>query len=225
MYDRLKNEPGYAPENPLIGLAALQAHLNDVKAVNDEIAPLAQVYGQAQDDRVPMYHGAEGLTKRVGMLRDIVGGFENGKKLAAYATLQRLAQEMRGYQKPKNDPIPDGTAGPGADAQSAAQTSFGSLLQKAKEALGTVKGMGAAFKTSNPLVTMAELTKYLTTVEAQDTVVSDALNPLKEKTKQRVKLYEGETGLRKRMAAAKSHVAGEHTKGSQLYKDLVKIKY
>ena len=229
LYDRVKGEVGYAPEeNPLITTAALGAFVATLKAANQEVGDLAQPYNQAQDDRVVLYHGLEGLKKRVAMARDVIGGYQNGKKLAAYDTLTTIAQQMRGYRKPAKDLLPDGAA---TDAQEAAaglsvaQMSFGSLLQKGREALGTLKGMGGQYKTSNALVTVAGLEAFLTQLETQDTTVNDTLLPLRKATKARHTLYEGDEGLQARLAAAKSYVAGNHTKTSPLYKDVLKIKY
>ncbi len=229
LYDRVKGEAGYDPqENPLITTAALAAFVGELKMANQQVGDLAQPYNQAQDDRVALYHGAEGLKKRVAMARDVIGGYQNGKKLAAYDMLTTIAQQMRGYRKPAKDPVPNGAATAAQEAAagpSVAQTSFGSLLQKGREALGILKGMGAQYKTSNPLVTVAGLGAFLTELEKQDSTVNDTLLPLRQATKARYALYEGEAGFQARLAAAKSYVAGNHTKASPLYKDVLKIKY
>jgi hypothetical protein len=226
LLDRVKGEEGYDPKgNPLITKTALTMLLDKMRAVNAVIGALAQVYNQCQDDRTPMYHGEEGLRKRVGMMRDVVGGLQNGHKLAAYGTLTRIVQDMRGYRKPKNEPLPIGNEQVYEETRSMIQTSYGSMLQKGRDALATIIGMGTAYKTDNPLVTVENMTTFIAEMEAQDTKINEALLPLKEATKTRYELYEGEEGLRRRMTAVKSYVAGNHTKTSPLYKDLVKIKY
>ncbi|MBC7449395.1 MAG: hypothetical protein H7330_15185 [Hymenobacteraceae bacterium] len=134
---------------------------------------------------------------------------------------------MRGYRKPAKDAMPDGAAPDpaGASAPSQAQTSFGSLLQMGRDALGTLKGMGDQYETDNPLVTVAALEAFVGALKEQDTTINDALTPLRTATRLRYALYEGEEGLKARMTAVKSHVAGAQKKSSPLYKDLVKIKY
>jgi hypothetical protein len=138
--------------------------------------------------------------------------------------VQKVVQEMINYRKPKKE-VADGTE-PKA-GRSTAQTSFGSLLLKGREVLGVMKQLGAAYVTSNPLVTVAAFGELLDAAEAQDTVIGAALTKLSAAKRERQQLFEGEAGLRERVAAMKSHVAGNVDGGrkSTLYREMVKIRY
>ncbi len=227
LYDLVKDEAGYDPQNnPLITKPALQAFLAEVAAANTQVAELAPAYNAAQDERVALYHGAEGLIKRTAMVRDVLGGYLNGKKSTAYLKVQGLGQEMRNYRKPKQQEVADG-ADPAAEEAptSQAQLSFGSLLQKGKEVLGVMKDAATNYQTGNALVTVAAFEAFLQQLSAQNTVISEALQPLNAAIRERNRLVEGPGGLRERVAAMKSHVAGEMGKGSVLHKGLMKVRY
>ena len=226
IYDLVKGEAGYDPKgNPLIVKATLRAFLDGLGAANKQVADLEPLYSKAQDTRLDMYHGAEGLIQRAVRVRDVIGGLLGGKKSTAYGTVQRIVQEMRDYQKPKKE-VADGTD-PVPDAPSTAQTSFGSLLLKGQEVLGVMKDATTKYVTGNALVTVAAFEQFLTDLEAQDTVVTDALTPLNKAIKARVALFEGPEGLQERVVAVKSYVAGEMEGGkkSDLHKELVKVRY
>lgn len=227
LYDLVKDEAGYAPQNnPLITKQALQAFLAEVAAANTKVAELAPAYDAAQDGRVALYHGAEGLIKRAAMVRDVLGGYLNGKKSTAYLKVQDLVQEMRNYRQPKQKEVANGTdPAAGAAPASQAQLSFGSLLQKGKEVRGVMKDAATNYQTGNALVTVAAFEAFLQQLSDQNTVISEALKPLNAAIRERNRLVEGPEGLTERVAALKSHVAGEMGKGSVLHKELVKVRY
>lgn len=228
LYDLIKNEIGFDPQNnPLITKVAFLAFLATVKAANKQVDDLTPIYDGVQDARVEMYHGAQGLVKRGGMVRDLLGAYLNGKNSTAFLTVQALTQEMRNYRKPKpkDKDVANGTD-PAVDAEpSQAQLSFGSLLAKGREVVAVMKTPATTYKTANPLVTVAAFEAFLDAMEAQNTTISDALTPLNTAIRKRNQLVEGEEGLGVRVAAIKSHVAGEMGKGTDLHKALLKVRY
>lgn len=226
VYDLVKSEAGYSPKgNDLITAAAFRAHLDKVKDANQQVADLTPVYDDAQDQRLDYYYGPQGIVKRSATVRDVIAGLKNGKGSTAHLTVQRLVQEMQDYRKPKKEAA-DGTD-PGPE-RSMAQTSFGSLLQKGREVLGVMNGLGNKYVTDNALVTVEAFGQLLDDAEAQDTKINEALKPLNAAKRARKKLIEDpEEGLTVRIAAMKSHVAGnvEGGKKSTLYQELVKVRY
>lgn len=226
LYDLVKGDAAYNPKgNDLITAAALKTHLDKVLTGNKQVADLTPAYDNAQDKRVEQYYGPEGIIKRSALVREVIGGLKGGKGSTAYLTVQRLAQEMHNYRKPKKE-VADGTD-PGPQ-RSTAQMSFGSLLQKGREVLGVIKEMGDQYVTDNALVTVAAFEQLLNDAEAQDTKVNEALKPLNAAKRDRKKLVEDpEEGLTVRIAAMKSYVAGnvEGGKKSVLYQELVKVRY
>lgn len=227
MYDLIKNEAMYDPQNnDRITKAALKLFLDGLGLANKDVADLTEPYNTAQDDRVTMYHGVEGLIQRTMLVRNVLGGYPKGKETTAFLRVQEIVQEMRNYRKPKEREEADGTE-PEAVSPSQAQTSFGSLLQKGWEVLAVMKSLPAGYKTSNALVTLAAYEAYLNQLVAQNTVVTDALTPLNKAIRERNALVEGEDGLTARVRELKSYVAGEMPEGkkSNLHKELLKVRY
>lgn len=227
LYDLIKDEATYDPQNnERITKVGLKLFLDKFGKANKDVADLTEPYNTAQDDRVTMYHGVEGLIQRSVMVRNVLGGYPKGKQTTAFLRVQELVQEMRNYRKPKERDEADGTE-PEASSPSQSQTSFGSLLQKGWEVLAVMKNLPAGYKTNNPLVTLAAYEAYMEQLVAQNTVVTDALKPLNEAIRERNKLVEGEDGLTARVRELKSYVAGEMQEGkkSNLHKDLMKVRY
>lgn len=227
IYDLLKDEADYKPQgNDLIEKAAFKTFLEAVGAANKKVNDLAPAYDGAQDDRVALYHGPEGLIQRAMLVRNVLGGLKGGKQSTAFKTVQRIVQEMRAYQKPKREAA-DGTELEPEATRSTAQTSFGSLQLKAGEILGVMQEPSTNYVTGNVLVTVAAFEQFLKDLGTQDTTVADAKRPLRQAMKDRQKLFEGPEGLPERVAAIKSHVAGEMAGGkkSDLHKELVKVRY
>jgi hypothetical protein len=225
LWNLVKDDAGYDPTgNDLITKKAFEAFVGRVGEANTKVADLEPGYNAAQDLRLEMYYGPTGILKRAGLIREVLGGLKGGKTSTAYVTVQKVVQEMINYRKPKKD-VADGTE-PKED-RSTAQTSFGSVLLKGREVLGVIKHMADAYVTGNPLVTVAAFGQLLDAAEAQDTIIGTARNQLNEAKRARLKLFEGEEGLRERVAAMKSHVAGnvEGGRKSTLYKEMVKVRY
>jgi hypothetical protein len=223
IYNLVKDDAAYDPQgNDLITKAAFKAVVDKLGAANQTVADLEPVYDGAQDKRLTLYFGPEGLRKRVSMVRAVIGGLKVGKSSTAFLAVQRIGQEMVNYQKPAKE-VANGTD----PKRSTAQMSFGSLLLKGQEVLGVMKDMKGTYVTNNPLVTVAGFEQFLADLVAQDTVISDALKPLNAAKRERKKLFEGEESLAVRVAAMKSHVVGEMKEGrkSTLYKEMVKVRY
>lgn len=225
LYNLVKDDAAYDPQgNDLITKTAFKAVVDKLGTANKTVADLEPVYDGAQDKRLALYFGPEGLRKRVGMVRAVIGGLKGGKSSTAFLTVQRIAQEMVNYQKPTKEVADGSDTDP---KRSTAQMSFGSLLLKGQEVLGVMKELKGAYVTNNPLVTVAAFEQFLADLVAQDTVISEALKPLNAAKRARKKLFEGEESLPVRVAAMKSHVAGEMVEGkkSTLYKEMVKVRY
>ncbi len=221
----VKDDAGYDPQgNDLITKAAFANLVAQLGKVNEDVADLEPVYNTAQDVRLDMYFGPTGIIKRAAIIREVLGGLKGGKTSTAYLAVQKVVQEMVNYRKPKKE-VADGTE-PKA-GRSTAQTSFGSLLLKGREVLGVLKHLDGAYVTGNALVTVAAFGQLLDDAEAKDPIITSALTQLNAAKRERQKLFEGADGLPQRVAAMKSHVAGnvEGGRKSTLYREMVKIRY
>jgi hypothetical protein len=142
IYNLVKDDAAYDPQgNDLITKAAFKAVVDKLGAANQTVADLEPVYDGAQDKRLALYFGPEGLRKRVSMVRAVIGGLKVGKSSTAFLTVQRIGQEMVNYQKPAKE-VANGTD----PKRSTAQMSFGSLLLKGQEVLGVMKDMKGTYE-------------------------------------------------------------------------------
>jgi hypothetical protein len=170
----------------------------------------------------------DGLLDLSRKVRDYLASQPDGKKTAAFKSVQKLVQKMVNYRKPKNPkdiptpPLPGDP--PASKKRSTSEQSFGSLI-RAGEDIHQIILLAAGYAPSNVKLTPAKFNTFLTTLDLLNDDVAAKYNAYDDAVEKRFALYEGKDGLRDRMQQTKEYIASEYGKKSNEYKDAVKIKY
>jgi hypothetical protein len=228
MYDYTGTLVTFAPTNPKILRPAFQLHLTDVNNANDTVASCLFALKTARDARFAGYYSVDGLLDLSRKVRDYLASQPDGKKTAAFKSVQKLVQKMVNYRKPKNPkdistpPLPGDP--PVSKERSTSEQSFGSLIRVGED-IHQIILLAAGYAPSNVKLTPAKFNTFLTTLDLLNDDVAAKYNAYDDAVEKRFALYEGKDGLRDRMQQTKEYIASEYGKKSNEYKDAVKIKY
>lgn len=220
----IQPEADYVPPDPAISKIKYPVFMVGITTANNLVGSTIVTLKENRAVRLEIYYGQTGLKKTVARMRDYVASLPGGKKTASFKMLQRICQKMNNYKKPKKvktTAVPDPAA---AKEHSTSEQSFGSLYRLGMDALEVIKQV-VGYLPSPPELTVLGFTTFMGTVLTSDNDVADAYNEWDNAVETRYALYEGDAGLREKFQQIKNYIAGQYGKDSNLYKDVLKIKY
>jgi len=220
----IQPEAAYAPPDPTISKIKYPLFMAGITTSNNLVGSTIVTLKDKRAVRIEIYHGKSGLKKLVARMRDYVASLPGGKKTASFKMLQRICQKLNNYKKPKKvkiKAVPDPEA---AKEHSTSEQSFGSIYRLGMDALEVIKQV-IGYLPSPPELTILGFTTFMGTVLTSDNDVAEAYNEWDNAVETRYALYEGDAGLREKIQQIKNYIAGQYGKDSNLYKDILKIKY
>ena len=220
----IENLKNYHPSNEDISAKNFDTFLDGVDQANSVAAQKKASLTEAQNARSEGFYGTGGLRKTAPMIRDFIASTAGGRTSTAFRNVQRECQKMTNYTKPKKIKD-DGTATAAEKkASSKAETSFGSLLQNAKNILEVIKTI-PGYAPSNPSLTVEGFGQFIANLEQLNETVARLKHEFDVAVERRAELYEGANGLRVRIRMTKDYIGANYGKSSNEYKEAGKVKY
>lgn len=207
----------YAPGNPDIEPANLTTFLDDVDQANSDVASKLSALQTIREERFNMYKKKDGLIDRCARIRDYIGSTHaQHKKALDYKKVQKAVMNMRGIRVTKKPPASDDN--PGSKSRSISEQSFGSMLRVGKDVLEVVKTV-SGYSPSNTMLTTANLTTFLSDLDAKNSAVAEKLEQYDDTVEARSDFY---VELKERVSKVKLALSSQFGKDSNEYKDAVK---
>ena len=220
----IENLKNYKPSNEDIMAENFSVFMDEVDQANSDVAQKKAALTEAQSARNEGFYGTGGLKKTAPMVRDFIASTNGGRASTAFRNIQRECQKMMNYSKPKKTKDDGKATAAEKKAVSKAETSFGSLLQDAKNILEVIKTV-SAYAPSNPSLTVEGYGKFIANLEKLNETVAKLKHELDVAVEWRGKLYEGPNGLRERIRMTKDYIRANYGKTSNEFKEAGKVKY
>jgi hypothetical protein len=215
----------YNPPNEALKKDKFKDLLKEADEINKKVASTSDLLTQAREKRSTLYYGKEGIKKRSAMVRDFVGVLPAGKDSHAYTNIQKEVQKMSNYKKPtKKEETSADNEVVAKRTVSSSETSFGSVLQGAKNILEVVKNL-PNYAPANALISITGFTDFIATMELANQAVNTNLFAYSEAISKRQELYAGEKGMQRCFQDIKSFIAASYGKDSAEFKEVSKLKY
>lgn len=225
LLDYIKTLNNYNPPTEALKKDKFEDLLKQINDTNSKLVSNKDLLAAARQKRTELYYGKTGIIKRSAMVRDFVGVLSSGKDSHAFTNIQKEVQKMNNYKKPtkKEESTEDNTVAT-KKTVSNAETSFGSVLQGAKNILEIIKNI-SDYAPANALISIAGFTAFIAEIESANQAVNTNLYAYSDAVSKRQDLYEGDTGLRRCFQDTKSFIAASYGKDSVEFKEVSKLKY
>jgi hypothetical protein len=208
--------PAFAPDDASLAPDAFDAFLDSIKDKNDEVAEADSVLSDAVTARKSLYELIKSRTLRV---VDTIEGNEAWKQYLP--KVKESARMVRNSRPPKPSDDPAAPDAPAKPKRKTAQQSFGDVdlwFGKLIEAVKLVPGYAPPVDSN---IQLAQLTTLLTDYRAANKDVAKKDAPLSNLRRERLALYDGDTGsLSAKMKAIKKATGGQYGRTSAQFAEV-----
>ncbi len=216
MVEFLNALSSYSPGVTELEPTDIKTFLTTVDSANSDVASKLSDLQTNRDLRVNMFQNG-GLIKRCGQIRDYIASIHpQHKKALDYKKVQKYVQSLQGKRVTKKPVNPDGSPG---KTNSTSERSYGAMLKIGKDVLEVIKTV-PGYAPTNPELTVANFTTFLTSVDTQNSTVAAKLEAYDNSVETRSTLYKE---LDKKVSKVKLSIASQYGKDSNEYKDVVKF--
>jgi hypothetical protein len=205
----------FTPDDPGLAPAAFESFLDSIETKNGEVAAAESVFSDKTRTRKSLYDLIKERTLRV---VDTISGNEAWKQYLP--KVRESARMVRNSRPPKAAPEENDAATP-KPKRKTGQQSFGDIdiwFEKFIEAVKLVPGYSPAISSN---ITLPQLELLLGNYRTANKEVATAGATLGNLRRERLGLYDGETGsLRAKMKAIKNATGGQYGRDSAQYAEV-----
>lgn len=213
--------PGYSPSDEMISLGKFNALLDEIADMNNGIGVLKDEYTRAVTERRLLFFDTQGIKKRASAILNYCKSVSSIK--TSMPSIQKMVKKINNQQKPKNSaaPAPEGEG----KKRNTGEQSYAELTQFMYDLNEMLKTLGDAYSPNNPLITTDNLTAYINSLKLKNEASAESDFKYSKAIKERTALYEGDNGLREKMAAIRAYMRGDFGANSPEYLAIRELKY